>query len=229
MSVQGGVSVEATADRRQAILDVAERLIRTKGYERMSIQEIQDELDISRGAVYHYFGSKEDLLAAVMDRTSDAIMAVLRPIAGDPTLPADAKLQRIFLESGHWKTEQRDLMRRLVDVWMSDVNAIARLRLRRLTYHKLLPVLEAIVREGAAAGTFDVSSPEPTARVLADLLEATGGTAAELLLQHEQQPEPLARIRAVFDAYDEAIERLLGMAPDSFTCMDDQTLRAWFV
>jgi AcrR family transcriptional regulator len=228
MAVKVDAPSGLVATRREAILDVAERLIRTKGYERMSIQEIQDELDVSRGAIYHYFASKEDLLAAVMDRTSDTIMGVLRPIADDPRLPADAKLQRIFLESGHWKTERRDLMRRLMDVWMSDVNAIARLRLRRLTYHKLVPLLVALIDEGAASGTFAVSSPEHTARVLADLLQATGETAAELLLEHEREAKPMAEVRAVFDAYDEAIERLLGLAPDSFTCMDDPTLRAWF-
>ncbi len=73
-----GTSSTVPIDRREAILDVAERLIRTVGYERTSIQAIQDELGISRGAVYHYFGSKEDLLEAVVERMADAIGQALR-------------------------------------------------------------------------------------------------------------------------------------------------------
>jgi AcrR family transcriptional regulator len=221
-------AVERTAaDRREAILDVAERLIRTKGYERMSVQEVQDELGVSRGAIYHYFGSKDDLLMAVLERTSDRIMAVLGPIVEAPT-PAAEKLQRFFLEAGHWKTEQRELVRRLVDVWVSDVNAIARVKLRRLTSTRLLPLMVDIVRQGHDEGVFTVSSPGDTARVLADLLQATGDTATELLMAHEEHPLPLAQVRRAFDAYDEAVERILGLAPNTFTFMDDQTLRAWF-
>jgi len=217
----------AGTDRREAILDVAERLIRTKGYERMSVQEVQDELGISRGAIYHYFGSKDDLLMAVVERTSDRIMAVLRPIVAAPTT-AEVKLQHLFLEAGHWKTEQRELFLRLVDVWTSDANAVARVKLRRLTSRRLLPLMVGIVRQGHEEGVFTVSSADDTARVLADLLQASGDTATELLVAHETDPIPLADIRRAFDAYDEAVERILGLAPDTFTFMDDQTLRAWF-
>jgi AcrR family transcriptional regulator len=48
--------------RREAFLDVAQRLVQTKGYEAMSIQDVLDELDASKGAFYHYFDSKQALL-----------------------------------------------------------------------------------------------------------------------------------------------------------------------
>ncbi|MDB5063897.1 MAG: TetR/AcrR family transcriptional regulator, partial [Chloroflexi bacterium] len=53
------VNVAAHRVRREAFLDVAQRLIQTKGYEQMSIQDVLDALDTSRGALYHYFGSKQ--------------------------------------------------------------------------------------------------------------------------------------------------------------------------
>ena len=43
------------AVRRDEILDAAERQIRTIGYDAMSVQALQDELGVSRGAIYHYF------------------------------------------------------------------------------------------------------------------------------------------------------------------------------
>lgn len=223
------MSVGAVPDRREAILDVAERLIGTVGYERMSIQGIQDELGISRGAVYHYFGSKEDVLAAVIERTSERIMAVLEPHLHDPHISADVKLARIFVVAGRWKTQRRELIRRLVDVWMSDVNAVARVKLRRVTARRLLPVLVDLLHEGTAEGVFSVTSPAATARVLADLIEGTGETAASLLVSHEGHAAALAQVRAAFGAYDEAVERILGLPRGSFHCVDEQTLRAWFV
>ena len=87
------VNVEAHQVRRDAFLDVAQRLIQTKGYEQMSIQDVLDELDTSKGALYHYFDSKQALLDGVVDRFADAAMAAVAPILADPSLPALRKLE----------------------------------------------------------------------------------------------------------------------------------------
>jgi len=55
------------------ILDVAQRLVNTKGYEQMTIQDLLDELQISKGAFYHYFGSKQALLEAIIERIVDEV------------------------------------------------------------------------------------------------------------------------------------------------------------
>ena len=64
------------------ILDVACRLFMEKGYEYTSIQEIIDNLGgLSKGAIYHHFKSKEDILVAVTDRMtaeSNKTLAVIR-------------------------------------------------------------------------------------------------------------------------------------------------------
>lgn len=49
-------------EKRQAILDVAEKLFYTKGYEATSVQDILDVLDTSKGSFYHHFESKEQVL-----------------------------------------------------------------------------------------------------------------------------------------------------------------------
>ena len=43
------------AEKRNDILDAAQRLVYSKGYERMTIQDILDDVHISSGAFYHYF------------------------------------------------------------------------------------------------------------------------------------------------------------------------------
>jgi AcrR family transcriptional regulator len=79
--------------RRDAFLDVAQRLIQTKGYEAMSVQDVLDELEASKGAFYHYFDSKLALLEAVVDSFADVGLATVGPILNDPTLPALRKLE----------------------------------------------------------------------------------------------------------------------------------------
>ena len=53
----------------EKILDVAQRLFLEKGYDHTTIQDIVDHLDgLSKGAVYHHFKSKEEIMDAVGDR-----------------------------------------------------------------------------------------------------------------------------------------------------------------
>ena len=53
----------------EKILDAAERLFLERGFERTTIQDIVDELGgLTKGAVYHHFKSKEEILDAVSDR-----------------------------------------------------------------------------------------------------------------------------------------------------------------
>src|ERR1700730_10221513 len=90
------VNVQFHKVRRDGFLDVAQRLIQTKGYEQMSIQDVLDELETSRGALYHYFDSKQALLDGVVDRFADGAMSAVAPILADPHLPALRKLEKVL-------------------------------------------------------------------------------------------------------------------------------------
>ena len=66
------------------ILDVALALFFEKGYDNTSIQDIIDGLGgLTKGAVYHHFKSKEDILSAALDRDNQALFDELRRIRDD--------------------------------------------------------------------------------------------------------------------------------------------------
>lgn len=83
-----------------SILDVAFRLFMEKGYEHTSIQDIIDGLGgLSKGAIYHHFKSKEDILVAVTDRMTAESNHMLAAILIRPDLSGADKLKTIFKES----------------------------------------------------------------------------------------------------------------------------------
>jgi AcrR family transcriptional regulator len=214
--------------RRDAILDVAEQLIRSKGYERMSIQDVQDELGVSRGAIYHYFRSKAALLEAVVERAGDAILALLAPIVEDPGLSAQAKLQAVFETGGRWKSERRDLMLALLQGWYSDDNAVVREHLTRATVARLAPLMADIVREGVAEGSMSVASPEHAAEIVVALFATSGDRTGRLLLERSAGRVPFDHVAGLVAAYGEAVDRILGLPPGSFRLIDEPTLHFWF-
>jgi AcrR family transcriptional regulator len=216
------------AVRRDAIVDVAERLIRASGYDQMSVQAVQDELRCSRGAIYHYFDSKTAMLEAVIERMTDAVMVVIGPVAADPTLPAPAKLQAVFRSAGQWKAERRELMLALVRAWYSDDNTLVRERLWRSVNSRLVPLIDEILRQGAAEGAISASSPDHAAAILMSLLEGSSDVTSRLFIDRLDGSIPFEEVQRAIAAYNEAIERILGLPAGTFEIVDQPTLRFWF-
>ena len=214
--------------RREAFVDSAQRLMQAKGYEQMSIQDVLDELDASRGAFYHYFDSKQALLEAVIDRMVDAGLGAVAPIVDDPGLPATEKLQKVFSGIGQWKTDRKGLVMSLIEVWLSDHNAIVREKLRRTTVERMVPLLSRIVEQGVEEGTFIVSSPTETARVLVMLLQGFQDGATELFVARQKRLISYEDVKRRMATFAEAFDRVLGVAVGQMGFADEAILREWF-
>jgi len=216
------------AVRRDEILDVAERLIRTRGYDAMSIQSVQDDLGCSRGALYHYFGSKEAILEAVIERMTAAAMEILTPIAADPGLSATEKLQTLFASAGSWKSARSDLLLPLIRTWYVPGNDVARVRAEAAAYEQFRPLMAVILRQGVAEGTMNLSSADHAAVILTALFAGSTDAIRRLLIDRLDGRVPYEEVERFIHAYDEAIERILGLAPGSFTLIAPDSMRTWF-
>jgi AcrR family transcriptional regulator len=214
--------------RRDAFLDVAQRLVETKGYEEMSVQDVLDELDASKGAFYHYFDSKPALLEAVVERFADGAMANLAPILRDPNLPALKKLERVFAGIAGWKAQRKELVLAITEVWNSDSNAIVREKLRRMTVRLMVPLLSSVVSQGIDEGVFSVVSPDETATVLVSLMQGFQDQAANLFIARQADAITFEVVERTVAGFAEAFERILGIPQGSLTLTDKPTLRFWF-
>ena len=213
--------------RRDEFIDAAQRLITTKGYEQLSVQEILDELGASKGAFYHYFDSKAALLEAVVDRMTATAIATFSPIVDAADLPAPDKLRHFFADVADWKLERKDLVLEVVRVWYSDENAIMRDKFRAGMRSRLTPLLTAILRQGAAEGSMRVSSPEQTAGVVVSLLQGAGDAAGRLFLDRPDGAASLQEFEDFANTNSAAMERVLGLAPGSFPLIDPAVARVW--
>jgi AcrR family transcriptional regulator len=209
--------------RRETFVDSAQRLMQTKGYESMSIQDVLDDVGASRGAFYHYFASKTDLLEAVVTRIVDAALAAVAPVVDDPALDAAAKLEGLFGGIARWKLERTELMLALTRVWISDENTLMRDKMWRRLDLQLTPVLAGIIRQGDDEGVFTVSSPESGARVVVALLHGLNDAAVRLFLGGAGGAT-LADALELARAYVDALERIVGLPAGTLHLVDEQVL-----
>src|SRR5881227_173200 len=89
--------------RRQAIVDTSARVFARQGYHATGIVELCEANDLGKGALYHYIGSKEELLAAIHDRVMDEVMAGADRVAeaGGPPPEQLARLGEELLDVIH--------------------------------------------------------------------------------------------------------------------------------
>jgi TetR/AcrR family transcriptional regulator, transcriptional repressor for nem operon len=216
--------------KRNEILDVALKLVYSKGYDKMTIQDILDELQISKGAFYHYFDSKADVLEALVDRmVVEQIEPMLLSTVQDPHFTALEKLQRYFDTAVRWKTAEKALMMELLKVWYSDENALARQKMMAMMVEHVTPLFIEIIHQGVREGTFTVSSPEYVSQVIIHLVQPLGDAFAQMLLAEEAMHDhALQRAEMMLIAYNEAIERILDAPKGSIHLMDTESLKVWF-
>jgi AcrR family transcriptional regulator len=219
---------EAHAIKRDTFLDAAQRLIEVKGYEQASVQDLLHEANTSKGAFYHYFDSKADLLDGVVARMVDAALLSVQPVVDDPDLAATDKLRAVFAGIAAWKTARKELMLALMEVWLSDHNALVREKFRRVVVDRLTPLMASIIRQGQDERVFAVTSPDDAARVFVSFIVSLNQSTTELFLARQAGTISLDDVRRALDAQVEAMERILGAPSRTLTLVDDSLLYEWF-
>jgi AcrR family transcriptional regulator len=223
------VKEEAYAVKRNEILDAARQLVYTKGYEQMTIQDILDDLKISKGAFYHYFDSKQALLEALIERIQEEAEQLINPIVHDPHLPALEKFQRFIDTLARWKTAQKTFLLALWRVLYKDENAIFRQKVRTSGLRRFAPVLTVIIRQGIQEGVLTTSYPDNVGEVALCLVLDLADALASLLLSFEPGCDELGGVEGTVAAYSDALERVLGAPTGSLILVDSEILREWFL
>ena len=83
----------AAADTSQRILDIAERLVQTRGYNGFSYADIADALHVTKASLHYHFPAKADLGARLIERYERNFVAALERIDAEGKDPRD-KLRR---------------------------------------------------------------------------------------------------------------------------------------
>lgn len=219
--------------KRNEIIDFAASLVYSKGYEQMTTQDILEGLHISRGALYHYFGSKEDLVEALVNRMGKAAVETFLPILNDPDLSALLKFQRYFEASAAWKNLQKESIIGLLRTWYSNGNTLIRHKMSSESLKHTPLILEPMIRQGIQEKVFTTRYPEQAAQFIAGLALTFSDKMIELVLFPQPDQASLQELETVLDAYIDAyfdtIERILGAPAGSLKVIDADVLKELLV
>lgn len=156
----GGGPTAAVPER---LLAEATRLFAERGYDRTSVQEIVEAAGVTKGALYHYFGSKDDLLHEIYARVLRLQTERLDAIAARSEVPVQERLAEAAADVVVTSIENLDdtkiFFRSMHQLSPEKQKAV---RAERRRYHEHF---RALVEEGQRAGCF---RPEPRPDLVVD-------------------------------------------------------------
>lgn len=206
-------------DRRNQVLDVAQYLFFTKGYDDTTMADILAAAGISKGGFYHHFKSKDELLFGVLDRMVDALFGQLDLTSqGTATSAMDQLNAFIHLRSDYLKEHDYEGQVEFFSVMNDAKNSSLLAAFKRVVGGVASPHLAQIIKQGCDEGVFST----PDARSAADMILHIGDffdSALKVAIDARgtaRADDAAAKLRADMAMQYLTIDRVLGL-PDGTT------------
>nr|WP_308628721.1 TetR/AcrR family transcriptional regulator [uncultured Eisenbergiella sp.] len=176
-------------ETRNLIIDTASRLFVEKGYEQTSIQDIINNLGgLSKGAIYHHFKSKEEIMNAVADKLYAGATDSMYAITRRKDLNGLEKLRMIF-QASIYSSAQEELFAAAPDM-LNNPQLLA-LYLRNSVQQEAPAMIQPILEEGIADGSIRTDYP----REMAEVLMLIGNLWLNPLVYHSDAGELIRKMK----------------------------------
>ena len=147
--------------RKSEILDVAEMLFGTKGFDCTSTTDILNRAGIARGTLYYHFKSKEDILDAIIERMTSGLVGKANQIAEKKDVPV---LRRLTLMMQALNVNN-DLGYEIIEQVHKPQNALMHQKMQKQLLAGINPIITALIEEGIAQGLCQTDYPAETAEM----------------------------------------------------------------
>ena len=155
---------EELETRRREIIDAARACFLRAGFHRTTTDEICREANITPGGLYHYFGSKEELIAAVIERSAEDAVKRMRGLIAEAMDAESAFRQVSELFSQTMQDPDIDNATRLeLEIWVEGLKNEHLFEKSRRAWTMRMGWIEALIRRGIDDGIYDAEVVDPQA------------------------------------------------------------------
>ncbi|VVB69848.1 HTH-type transcriptional regulator BetI [uncultured archaeon] len=153
---------KSSEERRQELIDTAERLFMERGYEQTAVSDIVREVEVAQGTFYYYFSSKEEILEAIIEKDIAALEENVRLVMSKEDISPAEKLNAIINAAIGINASRKDIM----DYLHLESNAVMHEKMERHTIERLVPLMAKVIAAGTMSKQFDVDHPKEFAEFL---------------------------------------------------------------
>lgn len=142
------------ANKKEFILDVAEKMFIEQGFDQTSIAQILDATQIAKGTLYYYFTSKEEIMDAIIERWIDRSFEQVRNWVEQKQLPILERLMGALASLNMQKDGQE-----LLDHLHAPQNALLHEKTNQILLSKVPEILYPLFQEGFQTGEMQTTYP----------------------------------------------------------------------
>ncbi|MDO4466707.1 MAG: TetR/AcrR family transcriptional regulator [Bacillota bacterium] len=148
--------VKEAKERRKEILDVAEKLFCSNGYDNTSTNDILAVIGIARGTLYYHFKSKEDILDGIIERIIQGIEKKVSKIALNEEMPVLERFTQAILNAN----VDNEVGNMVIEQVHKPQNALMHQKMENTLLKAISPYLVKIIKDGIAQGIMHSDYPE---------------------------------------------------------------------
>jgi AcrR family transcriptional regulator len=143
-------------EREQQIIDHARKLFSRGGFRETSLQDVADQLGLTRPAFYYYFKSKDELLWRLIGNLGDEVIEMAKPIVESPEPPA-TKLGKLMATHVRTFLNNADAF----NIYIAERHLLGKVRHRRMRKNEraYVDLAAGVIAEGQRAGDFRDGDP----------------------------------------------------------------------
>ena len=149
------------ANKKEFILDVAEKMFIEQGFDQTSIAQILDATQIAKGTLYYYFTSKEEIMDAIIERWIERSFEQVRIWVEQKQLPILERLMGALASLNMQKDGQE-----LLDHLHAPQNALLHEKTNQILLSKVPEVLYPLFQEGFQTGEMQTTYPYETIEMM---------------------------------------------------------------
>lgn len=154
--------VKEAEERRNEILDVAQRLFTAKGFDNTSTNDILNEIGIARGTLYYHFKSKEEILDAMIDRTTKQLVDKAKGIVYRKDVPVFERFTSMILTLNISNSSFGNEILRQVH---KPQNALMHQKIEARLLAEVTPLITVLIEDGIKQGICSTDYPQEVAEM----------------------------------------------------------------
>lgn len=155
---------------RDAILDATDRLLAERGFRKMTIDDLAEEVGIGKGSVYLHFESKDEIALSHIDRIIERLKNGLTEIANSRSGP-ETKLRKMMVQRVLYRFDSVQHYSQSLNELLASIRPRLLERRRKYFDHEA-ELFARVLSEGKKSGVFTIKDPKTAAEAVLDATNA---------------------------------------------------------
>ena len=205
---------EYTLKKNKIIIDSIS-LLNEIGYNQFSINKAIASAGLTKGAFFHYFESKNELIDAIIDHFQKPMVENLEEIANDETIEPKDKISLMATSVTKVKEDNKETIEQLMNLLLKEENKVIGEMINEKSIELFVPIYEKVIVEGNLKGQFNVENPNGSLFMYFNILSAIRKEIGIVMGAKRKDQYRFNKLKEKVTAFEDFARNLFNLDPDT--------------